>query len=159
MPRYVEGHLVGTGRRFGVVVSRFNDTITERLLEGALDCLVRHGVKDEDILVARVPGAFEIPVAAKVMVERGGQDAVLCLGAVIRGQTPHFDHVAGQAAAGIARLASDSGIPVIFGVLTTDSTEQAMERSGIKSGNKGHEAAMAALEMVSLLDQLRRIER
>jgi 6,7-dimethyl-8-ribityllumazine synthase len=153
MPTY-EGRLDATGMRVAIVASRFNDTITNRLLEGALDCLRRHGADDAGITVAWVPGAFELAVTAKRLAESGEYDALVCLGAVIRGATPHFDHVAGQAATGIARTALDTGVPVIFGVLTTDTIEQAVERSGTKAGNKGFEAAMGAIEMVDLLRQL-----
>jgi 6,7-dimethyl-8-ribityllumazine synthase len=134
-------------------VARFNSFIAERLLEGALDSLIRSGVADEDIEVARVPGAYEIPLVAQKMVKSGRFDAVICLGAIIRGATPHFDFVANEAAKGIAQVSMDSGVPVMFGVLTTDNIEQAIERAGTKAGNKGSDCAVAALEMINLLAQ------
>ena len=149
-----EGQLRGDGVRVASVVSRFNDTITERLLEGSLDMLRRHGVDDASISIARVPGAFEIPAAAKRFAQSGEVDAVICLGAVIRGATSHFDHVAGQAASGVAAIQAETGVPAIFGVLTTDTIEQAIERSGTKAGNIGANAAMAAIEMADLMRQL-----
>lgn len=151
MPKYLEGNLVAGDLKFGILVSRFNSFIGERLLEGAVDALVRHGAADEHIEVARVPGAFEIPLIAKKMVESGRYDAVICLGAVIRGSTPHFDYVAAEVSKGVAHVSLESGVPVIFGVLTTDSIEQAIERAGTKAGNKGFDAAVAAIETVNLL--------
>jgi 6,7-dimethyl-8-ribityllumazine synthase len=132
-------------------VSRFNSFISERLLEGALDALLRHGASDDSIVVARVPGAFEIPLVAKKMAESGKFDAIICLGAVIRGATPHFDYVAAEVSKGVAHVSLDSGIPVVFGVLTTDSIEQAIERAGTKAGNKGFDVSMTAIETVNLL--------
>lgn len=152
--REVVGGFDARGRRFAVVASRFNEAVVRRLVEGALDCLRRHGVAEDDVEVAWVPGAFEIPLVARRLASSGGYDAVICLGAVIRGETPHFDHVAGQAAAGIARAAEESGVPVIFGVLTADTAEQADARAGGKHGNRGWDAAMAAMEMASVLEQL-----
>jgi 6,7-dimethyl-8-ribityllumazine synthase len=149
-----EGNLNGQGLRVAVVVAKFNELITERLLEGALNALRRHGVDDASISVAKVPGSFEVPAVAKRFARSGDFDAVVCLGAVIRGATSHFDHVAGQAAGGIASLALDCDIPVIFGILTTENTEQAMDRAGIKLGNKGFEAAVAAIETADLMRQL-----
>src|SRR5919197_6164932 len=149
-----EGSLDAAGVRVGIVVSRFNELITRPLLEGALDCLRRHGADDERLSVVWVPGAFEIPAVARRLACSGAFDAIVCLGAVIRGATPHFDHVANQAAAGVARAAYDSGVPVIFGVLTTDTIEQAIERAGTKAGNKGSDAALAAIEMANLLKEL-----
>jgi 6,7-dimethyl-8-ribityllumazine synthase len=149
-----EGDFVGGSRRFGVVVARFNDFITSRLLEGALDAFRRHGIGEDDVDVAWVPGAFEIPVVARRLALSGRYAAVVTLGAVIRGATSHFDYVAGNVASGVARAALDADRPVIFGVLTTDTIEQAIERSGTKAGNKGSEAAVAAIEMASLLDRL-----
>ncbi|MBP7929530.1 MAG: 6,7-dimethyl-8-ribityllumazine synthase [Acidimicrobiia bacterium] len=149
------GKLNGQGRRIGVVVSRFNETITKSLLEGALDGLTRLGVASDDITVVWVPGAFEMPVTARALADRGDVDVVILLGCVIRGATAHFDYVAGGAAAGAGGLALDSGVPVIFGVLTTDTIEQAVERSGTKAGNKGFEAAQAAIEMADLMAQLK----
>jgi 6,7-dimethyl-8-ribityllumazine synthase len=151
MPKYIEGKLDASGLSFGILVSRFNSFISERLLEGALDALLRHGAADDNIVVARVPGAFEIPLAAKKMAESGKFDAVICLGAVIRGATPHFDYVAGEVSKGVAHVSLDAGLPIIFGVLTTDSIEQAIERAGTKAGNKGFDAAVTAMETVNLL--------
>jgi 6,7-dimethyl-8-ribityllumazine synthase len=145
-----EGTLDASGVRFGIVVSRFNNFFTDKLLEGAKDCIVRHGGKLEQVAVAYVPGSFEIPYAADKMVKSGAYDAIICLGALVRGDTPHFDYIAAEATKGIARLALDSGVPVIYGVITTDTLEQAIERSGTKAGNKGWHAAEAAIEMVSL---------
>jgi 6,7-dimethyl-8-ribityllumazine synthase len=145
-----EGKLSGQGLKFGLVVGRFNELISGRLYDGALDCLRRHDVADGDVDTAWVPGAFEMPLVAKRMAESGKYDAVVCLGAVIRGGTPHFDYVAGEAAKGIAKVSLDSGVPVIFGVLTTDTIEQAVERAGTKAGNKGWSAASTALEMANL---------
>lgn len=152
--RTIEGRLVGTGMRFALVCGRFNDLITQRLLDGALDALRRHGVTDDDVTVAWVPGAFEIPVVAQHLARSGEYDAVVTLGAVIRGATGHYDVVAGQCAAGVARAGLDAGVPVIFGVLTVDTIEQAIERAGTKAGNKGFEAAATAIEMADVLRQL-----
>lgn len=154
MPKFIEGKLDGKGLRFGIVVGRFNSFISERLLEGALDCLVRHGVQDLNITVARVPGAFEIPLAASKMAKSGRYDALICIGAVIRGSTPHFDYVAAEVSKGVASVSLETGIPVIFGVLTTDTIEQAVERAGTKAGNKGFEAAMTAIETANVLKGL-----
>lgn len=154
MPDIVEGTLSAQDRSFAIVVSRFNDFITQRLLDGALDALRRHGADLDRVTVAWVPGAFELPLVARRLADTQTYDAVILLGAIIRGATPHFDHVAGQSASGAARVALDTGVPVIFGVLTTDSIEQAIERAGTKAGNKGAEAALAAIEMASLIDQL-----
>lgn len=155
MPHVYEGGLTNAGgSRFGIVVSRFNELINRKLLEGALDCLGRHGVNDGDIHVAWVPGAFEIPVVAKRMASSDRYEAVICLGTVIRGATAHFDYVAGGAATGIASASLSTGKPVIFGVLTTDTIEQAIERAGTKAGNRGWDAALAAIEMVDLLKRL-----
>jgi 6,7-dimethyl-8-ribityllumazine synthase len=150
MPNIIEGNLDAKGLKFGILVSRFNSFICERLLEGSLDALLRHGASDGDIDVARVPGAFEIPLAAAKMADTGKYDAIICLGAVIRGATPHFDYVAAEVSKGIAHVSLDSGVPIAFGVLTTDSIEQAIERAGTKSGNKGFDAAMTAIETVNL---------
>ena len=149
----------GRGRRFAIVAARFNEVVTAKLLTGAVDCLSSHDVEGDDLDVAWVPGAFELPLAARALATTGGYDAVICLGAVIRGETPHFDLVASQAAEGIRRVAEDTGVPVIFGVLTTDTLDQAVERAGGSHGNKGWDAAMAAIEMASLLDQLPKEER
>jgi len=155
MPQFYEGKLESKGLKFGIIVSRFNSFISERLLEGAVDALVRHGADDKDIHVARVPGAFEIPLAAKKMAESRKYDAIICLGAVIRGSTPHFDYVAAEVSKGVASVSLDSGMPVAFGVLTTDTIEQAVERAGTKAGNKGFEAAVTAIETVNLLKALK----
>ncbi|WP_448384686.1 6,7-dimethyl-8-ribityllumazine synthase [Desulfosoma sp.] len=149
-----EGHLRSEGLTFGIVVSRFNDFICERLLGGALDALKRTGADEDRIHVFRVPGAYEIPLAAKKLAGTGRYDAVICLGAVIRGATPHFDYVANEVAKGIAMVSLESSVPVTFGVLTTDTLEQAIERAGSKAGNKGFDAAMAAVEMANLLKSM-----
>ncbi|WP_026376966.1 6,7-dimethyl-8-ribityllumazine synthase [Aestuariibacter salexigens] len=153
--KIIEGSIRATGKKFAVVVSRFNSFVVESLLDGALDTLDRHGeVNEQDITVVRVPGAYELPVVAKKLAEKGGYDAIIALGAVIRGGTPHFDFVAGECNKGLAQVSLEYGIPVAFGVITTDSIEQAIERSGTKAGNKGAEAALGALEMVNVLDQI-----
>jgi len=151
MVKVYEGHLVGEGLRFGLVAGRFNEFITTRLLSGALDALKRHGVEDDGIELAWVPGAWEIPLVARQMVLTGRYSAVICLGAVIRGATPHFDYVAGEVAKGVARIGLDSGVPTVFGVITADNLEQAIERAGTKGGNKGWDAAVTAIEMANLL--------
>ena len=148
------GKLDASTMRFGIVVSRFNDIVSQRLLEGAVDTLVRHGARDADITVAWVPGAFEIPVAARELAEHGNVDAVVCLGVVIRGATSHYDLVASEAARGVAAVHATTGIPTGFGVVTAENLEQALDRAGGKAGNKGSECALAALEMVNLLKQL-----
>lgn len=156
MPNVLEGRISAEGFRFALVVSRFNDFISSKLVEGAVDALTRHGAEDADITLVKVPGAFEIPFTAKKLAGRGGVDAVICLGAVIRGATPHFDYVAAEMSKGIAQVGLEGNVPVTFGVLTTDDLEQAIERAGSKAGNKGWDAAMAAMEMVNLnrvLDQ------
>ncbi len=150
MANYIEGKLDATGLKVGIAVSRFNSFISERLLEGAIDALRRHGADENDLDVVRVPGAFELPMVTKKMVEAGKYDAVICLGAVIRGATPHFDYVSAEVSKGIASVSLDAGIPVAFGVLTTDNIEQAVERAGSKSGNKGFEAAVTIIEMANL---------
>ena len=155
MTRTFSGRMDGTGLRVGLVVARFNEFVTQTLLDGARDTLRRYGVADGDIDVAWVPGSFEIPLVARRMAEGGRYDAVICLGAVIRGQTPHFEYVAATMASGIARAGYESGVPVIFGVLTTNTVEEAVDRAGAKAGNKGRDAALAAIEMASLLRQLR----
>ena len=152
------GDLVGTGLRIGIVVARFNDTITRRLLDGALDGLRRHGVADDNVNVVWVPGSFEIPVAARKIAGSGRFDAVVCLGAVIRGDTGHYDHVASGVTSGVARVGLETGVPTIFGVLTTDTVEQALDRAGLKSGNKGYEAATSAIEMANLFRDLSAFE-
>jgi len=151
MARSLAGSLQAEGKKFGIIVGRFNSFISERLLEGTLDTLVRFGANADDIDVARVPGAFEIPLAAQKMAKSGRYDAVICLGAVIRGATPHFDYVSSEVSKGVAQVSLDSGMPVLFGVLTTDTVEQAIERAGSKAGNKGSDVAAAAVEMVNLL--------
>jgi len=149
-----EGSLVAEGLRFGIVASRFNDLITRRLVSGALDVLARHGAAEEKIEIAWVPGAFELPVAAQRLAESGRYDAVICLGAVIRGATPHFDYVASEAAKGIAQASLRTGMPVIYGVVTADTIEQAVERAGTKAGNRGADAARSAIEMANLMRSL-----
>lgn len=150
----INGTLDGTGRRFAIVLSRFNSLITEQLLAGARDCLVRHGVADEDITVIRVPGAWELPQVVSKVVDGKAHDAVIALGCVIRGATPHFEYVAGEAARGLGQVARQAPVPVVFGVLTTDSVEQAIERAGTKAGNKGWDAAASALELSDLYHRL-----
>ena len=150
----IEGNLIPCAMNVGIVISRFNDFITSRLLDGALDGLARHGVCDDDISVAWVPGAFEIPVIAARMARSGKYDAVICLGAVIRGSTDHYDHVCSEVSKGIATVSLETGIPVMFGILTTDNLEQAIERAGSKAGNKGYECALGAIEMVNLIKAL-----
>jgi 6,7-dimethyl-8-ribityllumazine synthase len=154
MANYIEGSLQGNGRKIGIIVARFNSFISEKLLEGAIDTLVRSGVAEDDIDVARVPGAFEIPLVTQKMAKAGKYDAVICIGVVIRGATPHFDFVAGEVAKGSAQVMLETGVPVLFGVLTTESIEQAIERAGTKAGNKGSDVAAAALEMINLMDVL-----
>ncbi|MBW2063005.1 MAG: 6,7-dimethyl-8-ribityllumazine synthase [Deltaproteobacteria bacterium] len=153
MPTFYEGHLNATGLKFGITVARFNDFITERLLSGALDALKRSGASDDDISVVRVPGSFEIPLGAKKMALSGSFDAVICLGAVIRGATPHFEYVAAEVTKGIAASSLETGVPIAYGIITTDTIEQAIERAGTKSGNKGWQAAVSAIEMVNLLKE------
>jgi len=152
--KIIEGDFRATSAKFSIVVARFNSFVVESLLTGAIDALVRHGVEDKNIEVIRVPGAFELPLAVKKVAESRKPDAIIALGAVIRGGTPHFDYVAGECTKGVANVMLDAGIPVSFGVLTTDTIEQAIERSGTKAGNKGAEAALGALEMVSLMRNL-----
>lgn len=155
MPKSIDGQLHGAGFRFAIVVARFNDLVTERLLDGAVDTLTRHGVADDDITVIRVPGAFELPLTSRWCAESGDYDAVVALGAVIRGATSHYDYVCGQAARGLLDASTVSGKPVGFGLLTCETLDQALERAGSKAGNKGAEAAMATLEMVDLGRRLR----
>lgn len=155
MPQFYEGSLDAKGQTFGIIVSRFNSFITERLLEGALDAIIRHGGSDTDIHVARVPGAYEIPLAAQKMAATGRFEAIICLGAVIRGSTPHFDYVAAEVSKGVASVSLESGVPVSFGVLTTDTIEQAVERAGTKAGNKGFDAAITAIETINLFKVLK----
>jgi 6,7-dimethyl-8-ribityllumazine synthase len=150
----VEGTFVGGKGNFALVVGRWNSFVVEHLLEGAIDTLKRHGVKEKQITVVRAPGAFEIPLVCQKVAEKGGVDAIIALGAVIRGGTPHFEYVSGECTKGIAQVSMNTGVPVAFGVLTVDSIEQAIERAGSKAGNKGEEAALSALEMVSLIEQI-----
>ncbi len=155
MVRTLEGQLAAAGLTFGIVASRFNDFMTSRLLEGALDALRRHGADEERITVVKVPGSFEIPLAAKRLAASGRIDAVICLGTVIRGATPHFEYIASEVAKGVAAAMLETGVPITFGVLTTDSLEQAVERAGSKGGNKGFDAACSAIEMANLLRELK----
>jgi 6,7-dimethyl-8-ribityllumazine synthase len=154
MVKTLEGKLIAKGLKFGIVLSRFNNFINERLLEGALDALKRSGAEEEDCTVARVPGAFEIPLAAKKMAKSGRYDAIICLGCVIRGATPHFEYIATEVTKGIAHLSLENEVPISFGVLITDTIEQAIERAGTKVGNKGFDAAMSAIEMVNLMKEI-----
>lgn len=153
MNKVIEGKLIGDGQRIGIVVSRFNEFITNKLLSGCLDTLVRHNVNQQDIEVIWVPGAFEIPLIAQKMVQRG-YDAVICLGAVIRGATPHFEYVSAEVTKGVAQVALATGVPVVYGIITADTIEQAIERAGTKAGNKGVDAANTAIEMVNLIKQI-----
>lgn len=155
MPQRIVGQLVVSKQRFAIVASRFNEFIVSRLVGGAVDTLVRHGCEESDITEVWVPGSWEIPVAAKALAESGKYDAVICLGCVMRGDTPHFEYIAAEAAKGIAHVSMETGVPVVFGVLTTDTLDQAIERAGTKAGNKGADAAMSAIEMANLLPQLR----
>lgn len=152
--KIIEGELQAKGIKFGIVISRFNDFITSKLLDGARDALLRHGAKEEDIDVIRVPGSFEIPMVAKKMALKGTYNAIICLGTIIRGATPHFEYIAAEASKGIASASMETGVPIAFGIITSDSIEQAVERAGTKSGNKGWDAAMTAIEMVQLLKKL-----
>lgn len=154
MGKIYQGNLTGARKRFAIIVSRFNELITKKLLEGALDRLVRHGVKEEAIDVVWVPGSFEIPLAAKKMAQSKKYDALICLGAIIKGDTPHFEYIASAAAKGIAQAALDSGVPIEFGIITAETLEQVIERAGIKRGNKGAQAAESAIEMANLFEQL-----
>jgi 6,7-dimethyl-8-ribityllumazine synthase len=156
MPQVIEGNFQASGKKVALVAGRFNAFITKNLVEGAVDTLVRHGIEDSAITLVWAPGAFEIPLVVKRVAATGAYDAIIALGCVIRGGTPHFDYVAGEAAKGIGQLSLQCNIPILFGVLTTDSIEQAIERAGTKAGNKGADAAMAALEMMSLMEQLDR---
>jgi 6,7-dimethyl-8-ribityllumazine synthase len=157
MPKVVEANLVAKGKKFAIVVSRFNDFITDKLVGGAVDALVRSGTLDKDIDVVKVPGAFEIPLVAQQLAVRKKHDAIICLGAVIRGATPHFDYVSAEVSKGIAAASMETGMPIIFGVVTTDTLEQAIERAGSKSGNKGWDAALAAVEMANLMGAMEKI--
>ncbi|HKL00034.1 MAG: 6,7-dimethyl-8-ribityllumazine synthase [Desulfotignum sp.] len=150
MPQIIDAKLTAQGRKFGIIVSRFNDFITAKLVDGAMDALVRSGAKDQDIVIVKVPGAFEIPLAAQKMAAGKKYDAIICLGAVIRGATSHYDYVCAEVSKGIASVSLDTGVPVMFGILTTETIEQAIERAGTKAGNKGFEVAMGAIEMANL---------
>jgi len=152
--KVIEGELQAKGLKFGIVVSRFNDFITSRLLDGAVDALLRHGALEKDIEIVKVPGAFEIPLTAKKLASKGTCDALICLGAVIRGATPHFDYVAAEVSKGIASASMETGVPIAFGVITSDTIEQAVERAGTKAGNKGWDAAITAIEMAQVLKQI-----
>ncbi len=154
MAKIIEGNLNASGKKFGLIVSRFNSFISERLLEGAMDTLLRHGAEEDHIAVVRVPGSFEIPLIARKMAESGGYDALIALSAVIRGDTPHFDFVASEASKGIAQTSLETGVPIAFGILTTNTIEQAVERAGTKAGNKGSDAALSAIEMANLYGML-----
>jgi 6,7-dimethyl-8-ribityllumazine synthase len=158
MPNVYEGNLIGTDLKIGITVSRFNSFITTKLLDGALDALKRHGTNLDDVDIFWIPGALEIPATAKRLAESNRYDAVICIGAVIRGATPHFDYVAGESAKGIAHVSFDTGMPVIYGVITTETIEQAIERAGTKAGNKGADAAVAAIEMANLYKQIDELE-
>ena len=158
MPNVYEGDLNCNGLKFGVIVSRFNSFITTKLLDGALDAIKRHGGNLDDVDVVWIPGAFETPSISKLLAESGRYDALICIGAVIRGATPHFDYVAGESAKGIAQVALNSGVPIIYGIITTDTIEQAIERAGTKSGNKGAEAAITAIEMANLHKKLHTLD-
>lgn len=150
MPQIIDAKLTAQGKKFGIIVSRFNDFITAKLVDGAMDALVRSGAKDQDIVIVKVPGAFEIPLAARIMASQKKYDAIICLGAVIRGATSHYDYVCAEVSKGIASVSLDTGVPVMFGILTTETIEQAIERAGSKAGNKGFEVAMGAIEMANL---------
>jgi 6,7-dimethyl-8-ribityllumazine synthase len=152
MPRILEAKLLAEGKKFALIASRFNDFITDKLVSGAVDALLRSGARDEDIDIVKVPGAFEIPLLAKKMAAKARYDAIICLGAVIRGATPHFDYVSAEVSKGVAMVSLEADIPVIFGIITTDSIEQAIERAGTKAGNKGWSAAMSAIEMANLTE-------
>ena len=154
MAKIIQGELSGKGLKFGIVAARFNDFITSRLVEGALDGLQRHGVAENDIEIVKVPGSYEIPLAAKMLARTKKYNAVICLGAVIRGATPHFEYVSAEVSKGVAAISMETGLPVIFGVLTTDTIEQAIERAGAKSGNKGWDAALSAIEMANVMKQM-----
>ena len=155
MHKVIEGNLIAKGKKFGIVASRFNDFITKELIAGCIDTLVRHGLEDKDIALAWVPGAFEIPIAAQTLAKSKSYDAIICLGTVIRGATPHFDYIAQEVSKGVARISQDTGLPVIFGVITADTIEQAIERAGTKDGNKGRDAALSAIEMANLMEKIK----
>ena len=154
MAKIIEAGLQAKGKKFGIVVSRFNDFITSKLVDGALDALIRSGAKDDDITILKVPGAFEIPLAASIMAKKGAYDAIICIGAVIRGATTHYDYVCAEVSKGIASVSLEAQIPVMFGILTTETIEQAIERAGTKAGNKGFDVALGAIEMANLSESL-----
>ncbi len=154
MVKTIQGQLIAKGKKFGIIASRFNDFITNRLLEGCLDTLSRHGAKENEVQVVWAPGSFEIPVIAHRMAKSKKYDAIICLGTVIRGSTPHFDYIASEVAKGVAHVSFSTGIPAIFGIITADSIDQAIERAGTKDGNKGRDAAVSAIEMANLLDEI-----
>lgn len=154
MTKTIEGNLIAKGKKFGILASRFNDFITKELISGCVDTLVRHGVRDEDLVIIWVPGAFEIPCLAQRLAKSKSYDALICLGTIIRGSTPHFEYIAQEAAKGIAKVSCDTGLPVIFGIITADTIEQAVERAGTKEGNKGRDAALSAIEMANLIEKL-----
>ena len=154
MVKVIEGNLIAKGKKFAIVASRFNDFITKELIAGCIDTLVRHGLEDKDIALVWVPGAFEIPIAAQTLAKSKSYDAIICLGTVIRGATPHFDYIAQEVSKGVARISQDTGLPVIFGVITADTIEQAIERAGTKDGNKGRDAALSAIEMTNLMEKI-----
>lgn len=154
MGKVIEGNLIAKGKKFGIIASRFNDFITKELLAGCLDALVRHGTDDKDITIVWVPGAFEIPTIAAHLSKSKSFDALICLGTVIRGSTPHFEYIVSECAKGIAKISQETGLPVIFGIITADTIEQAIERAGTKEGNKGRDAALNAIEMVNLVDKI-----
>ncbi len=154
MAKVIEGNLLAKGSKFGIIASRFNDLITKELISGCNDMLLRHGAEDKDITIVWVPGAFEIPLAAQKMAKAKSYDALICLGTVIRGSTPHFDYIAAEVSKGVAKVSLDSAMPVIFGVITADTIEQAIERAGTKQGNKGSDAAISAIEMANLMQKL-----
>ncbi len=155
MVKTIEGNLIAKGKKFGIIASRFNDFITKELVSGCLDTLTRHGANNEDLSITWVPGAFEVPLLAQRLARAKSFDALICLGTVIRGSTPHFEYIAQEAAKGIAKVSLDTGLPVIFGIITADTIEQAVERAGTKEGNKGKDAAMSAIEMANLLAQIK----
>jgi 6,7-dimethyl-8-ribityllumazine synthase len=155
MAKTVEGNMIAKGKKFAIIASRFNDFITKELISGCTDTLIRHGVEDKDITVTLVPGAFEIPLVAQKLAKSKDFDAVICLGTIIRGATPHFDYIAAEVAKGVAKVSLDAGLPVVFGVITADTIEQAVERAGTKDGNKGRDAALTAIEMANLLTQIK----
>ena len=155
MTKVIEGNLIAKGRKFCIVASRFNDFVTKELISGCQDTLTRHGMQNEDLTIAWVPGAFEIPAVAQRLTKTKSFDAIICLGTVIRGSTPHFEYISAEVAKGVAKVSLDSGLPVIFGIITADTIEQAIERAGTKDGNKGRDAAISAIEMANLLDKVK----